>query len=225
MCAVCVLVLQAVLGIAPPAGLPQLQVPQLDTAYAPDQNTHLELLMQQQGMASNGSNSALNRAASSNTSFGSGSQVPPALPGGGAAAGDDQQQQQAGASSSDVAAASSSGAAQPSPKPQQLVSPTALPMPRMSNAFARKHGLDPKENPLVNLQRLAMQQQMSPQAAAMVRLGCACSTFGLNAQLDLAHAAGMCSWVDAVVPARLLQIGGNQDWLIVVQKACTLTTC
>jgi hypothetical protein len=126
--------------------------------------------MQQQGMVSSSSNSALNRAASSNTSFGSGSQVPPVLPGAGAAAGDDQQQQQAAASSSDVAAASRSGAAQPSPKPQQLVSPTALPMPRMSNAFARKHGLDPKENPLVNLQRLAMQQQMSPQAAAMVRL-------------------------------------------------------
>jgi hypothetical protein len=163
--------LQAVLGIAPPAGLAQLQVPQLDTAYAPDQNTQLELLMQQQNTALSSSNSALNRAASSNASFGSCSQVPPVLPGADTAAGDDQQQQQqVGVSSSDVVAAnSSSGAAQPSPKPQQLVSPTALPMPRMSNAFARKHGLDPKENPLVNLQRLAM-QQMPPQAAAMVRM-------------------------------------------------------
>jgi hypothetical protein len=28
----------------------------------------------------------------------------------------------------------------------------------MSNAFARKHGLDPKDNPLLNLQRIALQQ-------------------------------------------------------------------
>lgn len=161
----CVAVLQAVLGIGPPAGLPQLQVPQVDT-YAPDQNTQLDMMLQQQGMVASSSSGALNRAASSTTSFGSNSQVAGAIASA-AAAGDDQQQQQAGSSSGDVAAGGSNSTAQPSPKPQQLVSPTALPMPRMSNAFARKHGLDPKENPLVNLQRLAM-QQMSPQAAGMV---------------------------------------------------------
>jgi hypothetical protein len=157
-------VAQAVLGIGPPAGLPQLQVPQLDTAYPSDQNhSPLELMMQQQqqGLTPAQSASALDRAASSNTSFGSSG------PGG-----QDQQVQQgppaAAAVGSDAApTSSSSGPLEPSPKQQQLVSPTALPMPRMSNAFARKHGLDPKEHPLVNLQRLAM-QQMSPSAAAMV---------------------------------------------------------
>jgi hypothetical protein len=40
----------------------------------------------------------------------------------------------------------------------------------MSNAFARKHGLNPKDNPLVNLQRIAM-QQVAPTASA-VRVCC-----------------------------------------------------
>lgn len=158
-----VVVLQAVLGIAP-VGLPHLQVPQLDTGFAPDQN--LELLMQQQGMSASTSTNALNRAASSNTSFGSSSQAATGISG--ATVGDDQQQQASAACGGD-APGSSSAMAQPSPKQQQLVSPTALPMPRMSNAFARKHGLDPKENPLVNLQRLAMQQQMPAQPGTMVR--------------------------------------------------------
>jgi hypothetical protein len=156
-----VFVPQAVLGIAP-VGLPHLQVPQLDTGFAPDQN--LELLMQQQGMSASTSTNALNRAASSNTSYGSSSQAAAGISG--ANVGDDQQQQ---AACGGDAPTSSSAMAQPSPKQQQLVSPTALPMPRMSNAFARKHGLDPKENPLVNLQRLAMQQQMPAQPGTMVR--------------------------------------------------------
>lgn len=152
------------LGIGPPAGLPQLQ---LDTAYGPDQNTQLDLMQQQQhgGLPSGSSSTALNRAASSNTSFGSSSQAAGRMDSGTApSTGDDQQQQQQGAAGG---TSSSNDVAQPSPKQVQLVSPTALPMPRMSNAFARKHGLDPKENPLVNLQRLAM-QQASPQQAGMV---------------------------------------------------------
>jgi hypothetical protein len=42
------------------------------------------------------------------------------------------------------------------------VAPAALgmPAPRMSNAFARKHGLDPKDDPLVNLQKITFQAQV-----------------------------------------------------------------
>lgn len=170
-CRVCCLTgAQVVLGLSPPAAAPQLQS---DTARTADQN--LELLMQrhqqhQQALQSGGSASALNRAASSNASLGSGSQQATSAAAGGAAGGDDQQQQQAAGSDTGAGPVSSSGtAAQPSPKQQQLVSPTAMPMPRMSNAFARKHGLDPKENPLINLQRLAM-QQVAPPAPSMVRV-------------------------------------------------------
>lgn len=34
-----------------------------------------------------------------------------------------------------------------------------LPAPRMSNAFARRHGLNPKDNAVFNLQKIAMQNQ------------------------------------------------------------------
>jgi hypothetical protein len=40
----------------------------------------------------------------------------------------------------------------------------------MSNAFARKHGLDPKDNPLLNLQRIALQQTSSQQQQQAVSL-------------------------------------------------------
>ena len=179
---------QVVLGLAPPTAVPPLYVNQPDTGFASDQSQQLELLMQQHkqqqgGLSPGSSAAALNRAASSNTSLGSSSQHPTAAGGATGGAGDDQQAGNAAAAaaaagagsaggngsdtgvSSSVAAAGAAagGAAQPSPKQQRLVSPTAMPMPRMSNAFARKHGLDPKENPLVNLQRLAMQQQVAPQ--------------------------------------------------------------
>jgi len=165
-----------VLGIAPSATLPQLQVNQPDTAYTADQNHQLALMMQQQqqqqGLKAGSSSIALNRAASSSASIGGSSQAAATVTSTGP--GDDQQQEvnSSDAAAADAAPSSSSGmAAQPSPKQQQLVSPTAMPMPRMSNAFARKHGLDPKENPLVNLQRLAMQQG-NPSAQGMVRFIC-----------------------------------------------------
>jgi hypothetical protein len=138
---------------------------------------------QQQGLTPAQSASALDRAASSNTSFGSSSHVAGVGAGVSSGAGGLDQQAQQGSSAAAAAAATgsdvaptSSSSVMPEPsslKQQQLVSPTALPMPRMSNAFARKHGLDPKENPLVNLQRLAM-QQMSPSAASMVGVLAVC---------------------------------------------------
>lgn len=42
--------------------------------------------------------------------------------------------------------------------PQQQV--FAFTAPRMSNAFARRHGLNPKDNPMLNLQKIALQSQV-----------------------------------------------------------------
>jgi hypothetical protein len=50
--------------------------------------------------------------------------------------------------------ATSSSTVQPAP---------AVTVPRMSNAFARKHGIDPRSNPLLNLRTIALQQQSIPQ--------------------------------------------------------------
>lgn len=41
-----------------------------------------------------------------------------------------------------------------------------LPAPRMSNAFARKHGLNPKDDPMVNMQKIALSQLWTSSAAA-----------------------------------------------------------
>jgi hypothetical protein len=43
-------------------------------------------------------------------------------------------------------------------------------MPRMSNAFARKHGIDPKHNPLLNVQAIALQQEVHQVRAAHLLL-------------------------------------------------------
>jgi hypothetical protein len=55
----------------------------------------------------------------------------------------------------------------------------------MSNAFARKHGLDPKDNPLLNLQRIALQQTTTqPQqhavseSASFAALCCIAAIYG-----------------------------------------------
>lgn len=52
----------------------------------------------------------------------------------------------------------SSSAMQQQQQQQQQFAPS-MTAPRMSNAFARRHGLNPKDHPIVNLQRMAMQQQ------------------------------------------------------------------
>ncbi|GAX72572.1 hypothetical protein CEUSTIGMA_g28.t1 [Chlamydomonas eustigma] len=43
--------------------------------------------------------------------------------------------------------------------------------PRMSNAFARRHGLNPRDNAMINLQKLALQSQMTPQQQKPMRQG------------------------------------------------------
>ena len=47
----------------------------------------------------------------------------------------------------------------------------AVTVPRMSNAFARKHGIDPRSNPLLNLRTIALQQQSDPQQVGRAVVG------------------------------------------------------
>ncbi|WIA40824.1 hypothetical protein OEZ86_004501 [Tetradesmus obliquus] len=148
---------QVVLGIAPPPAL-QMSAGGADTAYAADQGPPVvpDLLSPGQRAASSSSGGGLAAAASAGSgggapdSFGSSSQL----------------DQAAAAAAAAVGLSGGGGGGSPSPV-KQLVSPNAVPVPRMSNAFARKHGLDPKDNPLLNLQRIALQQTSSqPQQQA-----------------------------------------------------------
>jgi hypothetical protein len=180
-----------VLGIASPTALMPLGS-HLDVARAVDQNQQTRQLdlgtqqqqQQQQGTPATGSALALSASSTSLSSSTAGAAAAAAAAGGAAGGGGpaaDAPAGDAGAGSSTPAAAaagagggasSAVGDAAAAPKQQQLVSPTAMPVPRMSNAFARKHGLDPKENPLVNLQRLAMQQQSPQQHMVRGLRGC-----------------------------------------------------
>ena len=69
------------------------------------------------------------------------------------------------AASTTAAAAAAAAAAETA---QQVAGGQAallgLTAPRMSNAFARRHGLNPRDNPMINLQKLALQQTTSPSA-------------------------------------------------------------
>ena len=48
----------------------------------------------------------------------------------------------------------------PAPPPSAPSPLLGLATPRMSNAFARRHGLNPKDNPMLNLQKIALQAQV-----------------------------------------------------------------
>jgi hypothetical protein len=55
--------------------------------------------------------------------------------------------------------------------------------PRMSNAFARRHGLNPKDNAMLNLQKIALQAQLEPSSNAnmmAMRTGSAASGQSMN---------------------------------------------
>lgn len=148
---------QVVLGIATPTGP---SAGGADISTASDQNTpvvsdQLIATRQQHGSSGNLAGSSSGGGAAAAGSSGS--------IGGSAEAGSYGVDQGSGSSS----AAAAAGKGSSSSPTKQLLSPSAVPLPRMSNAFARKHGLDPKENPLVNLQRLAFQQQVQPQPAGV----------------------------------------------------------
>lgn len=49
-------------------------------------------------------------------------------------------------------------------QPNAAASVFGFTAPRMSNAFARRHGLNPKDNPMLNLQKIALQSQQQQQA-------------------------------------------------------------
>lgn len=165
-----------VLGIASPTTLMPLQT-SLDTAFAVDQNQQIHQLKllssQQQQHGSTGS--LLGQRSSSTGLLGASASSAGLL--GASASSASLCSSAAGAVHAGAEAPAgdaSNGSAGVSPVPpqqQQLVSPSAMPVPRMSNAFARKHGLDPKENPLVNLQRLAMQQHVPQQQPVSGGLG------------------------------------------------------
>ncbi|GFR42124.1 hypothetical protein Agub_g2967 [Astrephomene gubernaculifera] len=72
-----------------------------------------------------------------------------------------------GTSFTDPSSASSGGAAGKVSlnltQPNAAASMLGFTAPRMSNAFARRHGLNPKDNPMINLQKIALQSHQQPQ--------------------------------------------------------------
>lgn len=58
-----------------------------------------------------------------------------------------------------IAAAAAAGAVQPVAPGLAAAAMFGFTAPRMSNAFARRHGLNPKDNAMLNLQKIALQAQ------------------------------------------------------------------
>ncbi len=50
-------------------------------------------------------------------------------------------------------------------QPNPAASMLGFTAPRMSNAFARRHGLNPRDNPMINLQKIALQSQQQAAVA------------------------------------------------------------
>eukprot|EP00879_Flechtneria_rotunda_P008263 GHRR01008656.1.p1 GENE.GHRR01008656.1~~GHRR01008656.1.p1 ORF type:complete len:507 (+),score=133.37 GHRR01008656.1:159-1679(+) len=177
---------QVMLGLAPPVTLAAASLSRPDTAYASDQISRDP--QQQQGapagLATARTNSGNLLQAGSAADIASSSKAagkPQPISTGSSI---DQQRDQGPSS----AAASSIGNSPLLAAGQQLITPSAIPVPRMSNAFVRKHGLDPKENPLVNLQRLALQQGSPQQLVGVSNMLC-CISLGCQTLFDVCSAA------------------------------------
>lgn len=85
--------------------------------------------------------------------------------------------------------------------------------PRMSNSFARRHGLNPKDNAMLNLQKLAIQaqQQVGHARSARAEQG-NCRGLGLGANTLCVDV------VNRVSPMARVKVRSGMGWLLLLLK-------